>query len=80
MKIYKIQFTDGKSIKVKSTEKITVKKLSPGFLTVNVDYDNIGRIFINTNYILLVEEQKQEKPVNKKKVRETAEKKAPATE
>jgi hypothetical protein len=75
MKSYKVRFTDGKTISVNSEEKITVKKLSSNFLSFDGSNDNVNKVYINTNYVVSIEEHKTAKSVKEGKSKEIVEKK-----
>ncbi|MDR3627676.1 MAG: hypothetical protein P4L45_12615 [Ignavibacteriaceae bacterium] len=75
MKSYKVRFTDGKTISVISDEKITIKKLSSNFLSFDGSNDNINKVYINTNYVVSIEEHKTTKSLKEKKPKEISENK-----
>lgn len=75
MKSYKVRFTDGKTISVISDEKITIKKLSSNFLSFDGSNDNVNKVYINTNYVVSIEEHKSIKTVKEKKTKEPVENK-----
>jgi hypothetical protein len=75
MKSYKVRFIDGKTISVNSDQKLTVKKLSSNFLSFDGSYDNVTKIYLNTNHIVSIEEHKIVKTLKGKKSKEIVENK-----
>jgi hypothetical protein len=79
MKSYKVRFSDGKNLTVNSDDKITAKKLSSNFLTFYGSADNTVKVYLNTSYIVSIEEQKSAKTVKEKKPKEIVVNKEPGS-